>query len=166
MFGETPLHLCSKYGFNEIAKIIIQKNASLNKQCNTHHAPIHIAILNKRAKMVKILCDSGADLELQSFCGKNALEFANANGNSEIVEIITKMLDKNSNLTNKDKAKRIKFDDCIICCNPRYEIFVMIPCGHAKTCKTCCERVLNTPGTESKCPVCRMAVTSLHKVFH
>ena len=153
-------------GFNEIAKIIIQKNANLNKQSNAYETPLHIAILKKRAKMVKILCDSGADLELKSFCGKNALEFANENGNSEIVTLIANKLDKNLNLNNKDKAKRMKFDDCIICYNPRYDIFVMIPCGHAKTCKTCCERVLNKPGTGSKCPVCRMAVTSLHKVFH
>ena len=166
-YGTTPLHLCGAVGLIEIAEILIQKNVNLNIQnIVTNWTPIHTAIFHKESKIVQLLCDSGADLEVKTHKGKSVLEFAQEMGNSEIIAIIAQQLNKISKLKMQNEAKRTRFDDCIICFNPRQEIFVMVPCGHAKTCKTCCETILSTPGTESKCPVCRTTVTSHYKVFH
>ena len=167
--NETPLHICSEKGLNEIAKILIKQNVNLNPLRPSikgrKMAPIHCAISSKKAKMVQILCENGADLD-STDSGINVKTFAKNVGNPEILQIISQQLDKNTKLKEKYGAKRMKFDDCIICCSPRHEIFVMVPCGHAKTCKTCCEKILNTPGKDSKCPVCRVKVTTYMKAFH
>ena len=96
-------------------------------------------------------------------------------GESEIIQLILKRMmndteekmDKEKEERSKQKAKKMKFDDCIICYNPRDQIFVLDPCGHAKTCETCCLKILNMPNlTIPSCPVCRKRVISYKKVFY
>ena len=66
---------------------------------------------------------------------------------------------------NPPKAKRIKLDDCVICCTPRDEIFVFHPCGHAKTCESCTLKIMYKSDITSNCPVCRQKVDTYVKAF-
>ena len=80
-------------------------------------------------------------------------------------KIIQKMIkDKeNSEIAEESRAKRFKFEDCVICYEPRYDMFVLNPCGHAKTCEACCIKILHLRETNTSCPVCREKVTSYVK---
>ena len=68
---------------------------------------------------------------------------------------------KNSS-EGEPEQKKFKFDDCVICFEPRFEMFVLNPCGHAKTCEACCDKIVSGSKT---CPICRSRVTQFMKVF-
>ena len=63
------------------------------------------------------------------------------------------------------KRKKFKLEDCVICTNMRNDIYVLYPCGHAKTCESCSLKILYMSRTGSNCPVCRQEVKSYVKAF-
>ena len=138
----------------------------MNLQDHCKKTPVHYAISSKYVEIVRILADSGANLELKTDKGESALDCAIESGNKEIIKIITEQLIQGSKSRTGVEAKRSRFEDCIVCFNRRHEIFVMIPCGHAKTCETCCLKIIESSESESKCPICRVMVTSYIKAFH
>ena len=73
----------------------------------------------------------------------------------------------NQNMTDiEPDSKRHKFEDCVICYSPRHEMFVMNPCGHAKTCEICCLKIMYLPQIGTTCPICSENVTSYVKAFY
>ena len=67
------------------------------------------------------------------------------------------------------KALNLKhqIEDCVACGVEREEIFAFLPCLHAKTCKNCCEKILQSieDFEVAKCPYCRVDVTEFKKIF-
>ena len=118
-----------------------------------------------------MLIDNQADFQLKNHEEKTSFECAKELGQNEIIQMILNQMIKSSKSTldkmaeEKSRAKRMKFDDCIICYNPRDQIFTLDPCGHAKTCETCCLKIIHLPDTIKSCPVCRKAVTGYKKIF-
>ena len=90
-----------------------------------------------------------------------------------IVELLSSKEKEDENIDEYQDLKRLIFDkfesdyspgqkNCVVCYDPRNGTFVMLPCGHAKTCETCSDRIVK----ESKhCPMCRSIVTKYQKIF-
>ena len=169
--GISPLHWCFIYRYYNLAKSLLDNKADMNLiGRNTNQTLIFELIHNQKVDGVKLLVEHGVDLHQKSQDGKSVLEYAKAVGQKEIIQIVVEQLIKNSETKAKNEeppAKRSKFDeDCVICYNPRNGIFVMTPCGHAKTCETCCMKIIYLPESNLKCPVCRVKVDSYIKAFY
>ena len=167
--NKTPLHICVDKGYIDLAKILLEHKANTNIQDSQKKTPIHHAIASKNLDFVKLLAENGANLEQRSFKDKNILEYAKSIGHRNIIQVIVQQMMKNSEAkveNDEQQGKRTKFDDCIVCFNTRYDFHVMIPCGHAKTCEACCLKIMNMPNSDSRCPVCRVMITSYMRAFH
>ena len=169
--GTAPLHWCFIFRRYNLAKILLENKADMNLiRRRSQQGIIFDLIQTQKVEGVKLLIEYGVDLNQRSQDGRSVLEFAKAVAQKDIIQIIVEQLIKNSETKAKNEmplAKRSKFDeDCVICYNPRNGIFVMTPCGHAKTCETCCMKITYLPESNSKCPVCRIKVDSYIKAFY
>ncbi len=64
--GKTPLMMAARYGKLDIAKILIDKGASINaKEKSTDQTALHIAIYNKHPSIALLLIDHGAFLNVK-----------------------------------------------------------------------------------------------------
>jgi uncharacterized protein len=86
--GWTPLHLASFFGHPDLARFLVQSGApvdvrSTNAMTNT---PLHAAIAGRKAELVKLLLEAGADANAQQYGGWRALHGAAQNGDRSIVE--------------------------------------------------------------------------------
>lgn len=61
----------------------------------------------------------------------------------------------------EDEEKEDK-DKCVICFVKKTTI-VLIPCGHAKFCNDCGERLLRM---KQQCPICRETIERINKFYH
>ena len=86
-------------------------------------------------------------------------------------DVLNIIVDKMSNMqlqengTKVPKSLYFKLDDCVICDNPREEIFSLYPCGHAKTCELCCLKLIASHDINSVCPICRKEIKDYKKVY-
>ena len=88
--GWTPLHLAAHYGHPETVAILLHNNApvnirSANQMANT---PLHAALAGRRADVVKILVDAGADVNAKQHGGWVPLHSAAANGDRAMVDLL------------------------------------------------------------------------------
>ena len=71
-------------------------------------------------------------------------------------DIISDKVDESFS-SNQETAK-----NCVVCYDQRKGTFALLPCGHAKTCETCCVKIVEE--TKS-CPLCRGNVSKYQKIF-
>ena len=167
-YGRNPLYRSIENGNLEMAKFLIENGANLNLQAtNSGNTPLHLAINRRSMEMIQLLLDNGADLNLKNMKNQTPLDLQKSICcNQEILDKIIQRLIKdkeNSEIAEEPRGKRFKFEDCVICYEPRYDMFVLNPCGHAKTCEACCIKILHLRETNTSCPVCREKVTSYVK---
>ena len=167
--NKTLLYLSAGRGDIEMTKLLIEKGAKLNLQCEKGRSPLHVAVQAKSEKVVELLIDNGADLDAKDKDGKTPLEIAKSYSDTQsIIElIIRKMIYKSEECEYRvePSPKRPKLDDCLICFEPRSEIFMLRPCGHAKTCQVCCLKIVHFRDISTTCPVCRQDVDSYTKAY-
>ena len=51
---------------------------------------------------------------------------------------------------------------CVVCYDERNGTFVLQPCGHAKTCQKCTDKIVRET---KRCPLCRKTVTKYQKIY-
>ncbi|MCP3924754.1 MAG: DUF1566 domain-containing protein [Desulfobacterales bacterium] len=99
--GNTPLHLAAQYGVFETGSLILENRGDLRSSNDSGMTPLHIAIINNKPGLVKLLVDNGSDCEKKvsyrnrsryknkndSF-GETPLTLSIITGNTEIVELI------------------------------------------------------------------------------
>ena len=174
---EPLIHTALKTKCEGLTLILLQNGADINFKDSKYNTPLHTAIFTKQKNLaIRLLAETQSSLlKVRNLEGKTPFDLAKELGQNEILQLIlkrmknkTKMeMDKEEAEKSNQRAKRMKLDDCIICYNPRDQIFVLDPCGHAKTCETCCLKILNLPNlTIPSCPVCRKRVISYKKVFY
>ena len=150
--GKSAIFRAVENGFLNVAKSLIENGADVNARFNGRSL-IHIAIGIDDTKMVRLLLANGVNLKNKSLL-MTPYDYAMQLNNRVIGKmIVDHVLSEN---------EKLKLDDCIICFEPRKEIF-SLNCGHAKLCETCCLKIMseNFP----KCPLCRMEVTNYLKVL-
>ena len=61
----TLLMICSKKGYFDIAKLLVEQGANLNARSKTGITALMFACAEKQEKVAKYLIDSGADVNLR-----------------------------------------------------------------------------------------------------
>ena len=164
----TPLHLAILRGWQDGLELLLKYGANINGTGEYKNSPLHLAVRKKNIEAVEFLLKNGADLNIKNVNTETALDVAKEDKSRQFVELLAKKILENigvENEFNPPKAKRLKLEDCVICCNPRKEIFVFNPCGHAKTCESCTIKIMYVSDISSKCPVCRKKVDTYVKAF-
>ena len=88
--GWSPLHLAAHYGHADVVSLLLHNNApvdlrSAKQMANT---ALHAALAGRRAEVVPILLDAGADVNARQHGGWTALHAAAANGDRALVELL------------------------------------------------------------------------------
>ena len=88
--GWSPLHLAAHYGHTALVELLLHNNApvdlrSTNQMANT---ALHAALAGRRADVVKILLDAGADVNAKQHGGWTPLHAAAANGDRALVDLL------------------------------------------------------------------------------
>ena len=122
--------------------------------------PLHLASEYGHTEITKLLLDNNASMVLKDRRNKTPLDIAEEKRHKKIIRMIKeKMVESYSSIQEQLLNSRA----CVICFNPRNGIFVLQPCGHAKTCEDCCKKIV----TNSKvCPICRGNATQYQKIFY
>ena len=148
--GKPAIFMAVENGNTEIAKLLLETGADVDTYFDDCSL-IHIAIRNGQKKMIQLLLDHSVNLNDKS---KNLYDFAMQLNHQEIGKMIV-----DAALAGFAKNK---LDDCLICCNPRREIFAF-DCGHAKLCEMCCLKIMSE--NYPKCPECREEVKKYSRIF-
>ena len=88
--GWSPLHLAAHYGHTALVELLLHNNApvdlrSTNQMANT---ALHAALAGRRAGVVKILLDAGADVNAKQHGGWTPLHAAAASGDRALVDLL------------------------------------------------------------------------------
>ena len=110
---------------------------------------------------IRLFIDNKACLTIKDSTSKSVLELCKE---KDIGEFVLDYLSK-KNVSNKIKSKMVILEDCIICYNPRQDIFALHPCGHASSCESCCIKLMYSKSSNSKCYLCRELITDYKKIY-
>lgn len=75
-FGDTPLHVASLKGFNEVVKILVQHGAEVNVKNKKGDTPLLLCAGYARCDLVRFLILKGANINITNEQGNNALHEA------------------------------------------------------------------------------------------
>ena len=164
--------LCKAIGWGcdtSVLKLLIENGAKV-------HSGLLSEATSKRNSfsIVKLLLDSGLDLNAKYRNNETFLVFAKRIQRYDIVELVEKKLKEQSRPSKKTRGtqskkstkvpkKQIELDDCMVCFNPIKIHCAFNPCGHAKTCEDCCLKI--TKAANPTCPLCRSDVVNYLKIF-
>jgi ankyrin repeat protein len=85
----TPLHVASKHGQLEVARILKEHGASVSAQNKDGHTPLHVMFLrnwvpffntSSHSEVVHMLIERGADVSAQDKDGQTPLHLASQTG--------------------------------------------------------------------------------------
>jgi ankyrin repeat protein len=86
--GETPLHVASMCGHNDLVEWLLEKGADHTIYNNSNNTPLHLAATNDHTTILQRLIAAGADLEARPEDGFNPLMLACRNGNDSTVRAL------------------------------------------------------------------------------
>ena len=78
---ETPLHVGSKQGHLEFARILIERGADVSAQDKEGHTPLHLASQAGEVEVVRMLIERGADVGTQNKVGQTSLHVVSLDEN-------------------------------------------------------------------------------------
>ncbi|MEE3003549.1 MAG: ankyrin repeat domain-containing protein [Pseudomonadota bacterium] len=93
-FGKTALHLAVNNNNFDIVMLLLEKGASINSFDNFHQTPLHIAV-NKNnidVKIMAILIEFGALLDVKNKKGLSPLDVAKSMANEEKYSVLKKII--------------------------------------------------------------------------
>src|SRR5713226_7266094 len=80
----TPLHLASRSGYVDIARMLIECGANPTAQMKDGETALHLVSQSGKVDVARMLLERGADLTAQSKDGETALHVASRSGNVDI----------------------------------------------------------------------------------
>jgi len=86
----TPLHVASEFGQSNIAIILLEQQALINRQNISGKTALHLAVEGEHKEIVEILLSSGANPNILDLEGSSPLHYASANGFYEISQSLLK----------------------------------------------------------------------------
>ena len=161
--NQTPLHFAVREGHLEIVKRLIENGAAINeKESKYGYTALYIAAKNGHLKIAKFLIKNGAQIDSSDNENCAPLVIAIKKGHLDVADFLSE--------TKKRKAENVpeeilsSKDPCVVCLEPRNELYVLLPCGHTSLCESCCIKVIYKEN-HSKCPTCRKTIKSYNKIF-
>ena len=87
--GDTPLHLASRYGTQEICSALLSSGACLDEVNHAACTALHAAVMgNAGADLVRLLIERGAQIDAIDGSGETPLHYAARNGRIDLCELL------------------------------------------------------------------------------
>jgi len=86
--GWAPLHYAATNGHLEVLRLLLDENAYIDAASPNGSTPLMMAARYGTATAVKLLLEAGADATLKNMLGLSALDFANLGARAESADII------------------------------------------------------------------------------
>ena len=129
--GQTPLHLLSTretsqdedFG-SDIAELLLERAANVNEKDNDNATPLHLASYNSRLKIVRVLLDHGANIDVENAQGETPLQIvlrSNDKVQEDGVSVARLLLEHGAEAYGRDKY-HISTSD-LACCFVREKIW-------------------------------------------
>ena len=96
---ETPLHVASRRGHADIARLLLEHGADGNAQNFRNRTPLYVSSGYGHVEIVRILLEHGADTEAQDSGGRSPLSNVSALGHVEVVQVL---LEHGADANSKD----------------------------------------------------------------
>jgi len=96
--NNTPLHIASQYGNQEIVQLLIINHADINYVNSEGWTPLHIASQYNNERVIKLLIDRNADVNLTTYEDWTPLHIATYYNN---IKTVKKLLEKHPDLNKK-----------------------------------------------------------------
>lgn len=103
-----PLHDACRWGYTELAELLLSYGASPNKTDVDEFTPLHEAIRSNSAELVRTLLAAGADSHIPDIAGYTSLWWALEYGNAEIEALLRAAGAHKTQFTAADWAKYVK----------------------------------------------------------
>ena len=116
----------------------------------------------KHLDMVKLLVESGADINAKATFGQTPLDYASGDIEKYLIDSSIAQKEREQEEAVPEKVISNK-DACIICLAPKNDFYILLPCAHASLCKSCCVEIIKPEN--SKCPTCRKPIERFSKIF-
>ena len=84
----TPLHLASRYGHIEVARILLEFGADLTAQNRDWETPLHVALRDGQVEVACMLLEFGADPTAQNENGDTLLHVASRVGQVQVAHML------------------------------------------------------------------------------
>ena len=159
---KTPLHIAAERNQLDVVKYLIEKGASIDLKDKNNETPLHIAVLNGNLEIVKCLIENGAKIDPKNDKNQTPLFIAVRKDDRDVVDFLTRT--KKRKAENEPAIICSSKDPCVICHEPRNELYVLFPCGHTSLCELCCIN-LTYKDNNPKCPSCREPINTYTKLF-
>ena len=144
----------------EVVKCLIEKGAQLDNN-EYGYTALHIAAEYSSLEMVKLLVQNGAKIDKTTIKNHTPFEIADQNNRQDIALYLLQKKREAKNIIPKENFSNK--EPCIICLEPRNDLYVLNPCGHISLCEPCSYDLMRQ--TNPKCPSCRASVQDYSKVF-
>lgn len=96
----SSLDIAAMYGWDEIAKLLLENNAEVNNKGQFGMTALHRAARSGHYDVAKVLIDAGADLKVTDIYGKTPLRYATENGHSCLAKMLRDARDHHSPINN------------------------------------------------------------------
>jgi len=89
-FGWTPLHFAAYAGNVEVAKLLLDRGADINRRANTkfRNTPLQVSLLTGQEEMAAFLIARGADVRIEQAEGFTALHEAAQIGSEKVITLL------------------------------------------------------------------------------
>lgn len=87
-YGDTPLHVASRWGHVEIVKLLLNYGADPYSENVYGNTPLHIAAFEGKAKVIEEFLIRGIDPDIRNNNGNTPLHEASCRGNIEAIKVL------------------------------------------------------------------------------
>ena len=107
--GATPLHDAAWNGYQDLARLLIERHADVNaRHLEAGSTPLHYAVIKDEKEMAELLLDHGADLAATYRSGATALHLAADRGYTDVAQLL---LDRGADISARDRLGATALDN-------------------------------------------------------
>ena len=96
---ETPLHLASRNGYLEVARVLVERGADVTAQDKDGSTPLHVASRWDHLDLARLLVERGADMTVQDMYGSTPLHLASECGHPDLARFL---VERGADVTAQD----------------------------------------------------------------
>jgi len=96
----TPLHQASRYGYVDLARLLIDRGADVDAQKEDHWTALHLASHGGHLDIAKLLIDRGANIDCRNGKQQTPLGLASSFGRLEVARFL---IEKGAAVSTQDK---------------------------------------------------------------